>query len=202
MLFRSFTSILSNERYHNTFQIREKETNDFYFEDLELHTIELKKFCQHNNEELSDIVAKVKNALDMWVAFLTRHDLFNKDHLPASLDTPALKKALEVLEIMNFAPEERQAYEERLKWFRIETNTLKKYESKGFEKGLEEGRAEGLEEGRAEGLEEGIEKGKLETFQAITLALSLFKEGKNLEQISQLTGLSLAELENLKKQIH
>ena len=93
----NFTSIPSVDKYHNIFHIRERESSLLYFKDLELHTIELKKFSENGNEELSDIVAKVKTSLDMWVAFLTRHDLLNKEHLPQELDNPALKKALNVL---------------------------------------------------------------------------------------------------------
>lgn len=58
--------------------------------------------------------------------FLTRNDLLNKDNLPKELDNKDLKKALTVLEVMNFSEEERNAYEDRLKWLRIEANTLKK----------------------------------------------------------------------------
>jgi len=78
----NFTSIPSAKKYHNVFHVKEKESGLSYFKDLELHTIELKKFSENPREELKDIVAKVKNALDIWVAFLTRHDLLNKDHLP------------------------------------------------------------------------------------------------------------------------
>ena len=127
----NFTSIPEVDKYHNVFHITEKDTGLLYFKDLELHTIELKKFTKNSREDLNDIVAKVKNSLDIWVAFLTRHDLLNKDNLPSALDNPALKKALNVLDIMNFKPDEREAYEEHLKWLRIEANTLKKYESKG-----------------------------------------------------------------------
>ena len=43
------------------------------------------------------------------------------------------------------------------------------------------------EQFRQEGFKKGIEKGKLETFKAITLALHLFKEGKSLIQTSEAT---------------
>ena len=43
----------------------------------------------------------------MWVTFLTRNDLLDSNNLPAKLNDPALKKALNVLEVMNFNPEER-----------------------------------------------------------------------------------------------
>ena len=101
----NFTSIPEVDKYHNVFHITEKETGFLYFKDLELHTIELKKFSQDSHAKLADLVGLVKTSLDMWVAFLTRHDLLNKEHLPLGLDDPALRKALDVLEVMNFVPE-------------------------------------------------------------------------------------------------
>ena len=92
--------------------------------------------------------------MDIWSAFLTRHDLLNSDNLPQSLDTPELKKALKVLNVMNFTDEEREAYEDHLKWLRIESNTLKKYE----EKYREEGREEGLKKAKKEDSKEGVKK--------------------------------------------
>src|ERR1700749_4940900 len=40
----NFNSIPSLQSYHNVFDIREQKTGLLYFKDLELHTIELKKF--------------------------------------------------------------------------------------------------------------------------------------------------------------
>ena len=172
------------DKYHNVFHITEKETGLMYFKDLELHTIELKKFTKHSRENLKDLIAKVKNSLDIWLAFLTRHDLLNKDNLPSVLDNPALKKALNVLDIMNFKPDEREAYEEHLKWLRIEANTLKKYESKGFS----EGKAQGIEEGKAQGIEEGKVLGVQE--RNAEIAANLLKRGIPLSTIAAVTGLS------------
>jgi predicted transposase/invertase (TIGR01784 family) len=101
----NFTSIPFVKKYHNVFHIKEKESGITYFKDLELHTIELKKFTDNSNETLADIVAKVKNALDVWLAFLTRNDLLNKDHLPKELDDPSLAKAIDVLDVMNLNKE-------------------------------------------------------------------------------------------------
>ena len=134
----NFTSIPEVKKYHNVFHVTEKETGLQYFKDLELHTIELKKFSSDSNEELADIVSKVKNALDMWLAFLTRNDLFTIDNLPKELNDTNLRKAINVLSVMNFTPQEREAYEEHLKWFRDEASALKKHEQKGREKGREE----------------------------------------------------------------
>jgi predicted transposase/invertase (TIGR01784 family) len=175
----NFTSIPEVEKYHNVFDIREKESGLVYFKDLELHTIELKKFSDNAKEELSDIVLKVKNTLDMWVAFLTRHDLLEVKSLPKGLDDTNLKKAITVLEVMNFTAEEREAYENHLKWLMIEANTLKKAEARA--------KAEGLAEGKAEEKEE--------------IALNLLKKGLSDALISSATGLSIDELLNLKKKL-
>ena len=138
----NFTSIPSVKKCHNVFHITEKESGVHYFKNLELHTIELKKFSENPREDLADITNKVKNALDMWMAFLTRNDLLNKDHLPPELDNAALKKALAVLDVMNFSPEERELYEGQLKWMRVEASTLKKYKDDGFKEGREKEKEE------------------------------------------------------------
>ena len=90
----NFTSIPQATNYHNVFHITEKENGFTYFKDLELHTIELNKFTNDSSEELKDIVAKTRTALDIWVAFLTRHDLLTADRLPKELDDENLKKSI------------------------------------------------------------------------------------------------------------
>jgi len=127
----NFTSIVETNKYHNIFHIKEKDTGFEYFKDLELHTIELKKFSGSTSQELCDLLSKINTSLDIWVAFLTRHDLLNKDDLPKKLNQRYLQKALTVLGVMNFTPEEREAYEGTLKWFQVEANTLKKAEARG-----------------------------------------------------------------------
>ncbi|MGC1183396.1 Rpn family recombination-promoting nuclease/putative transposase, partial [Legionella sp.] len=122
----NFTSIPESDKYHNVFHIVEKENGLKYFKDLELHTIELKKFADSVSNELSDVIAKIKTSLDIWVAFLTKYSLLDKDNLPESLEeNTGLKKALNVLEVMNFNEAEREDYENHLKWLQIQTNTIR-----------------------------------------------------------------------------
>jgi len=141
----NFTSIPKAKDYHNVFHITEKNEGFTYFEDLELHTIELNKF----------------------IAFLTRHELLNIDSLPDNLNNPNLQKAMKVLDVMNFSVEEREAYEDHLKWLRIEANTLKKAEAKG------------------------IFIGKTE------VALALLSKGLDSNLISEATGLTLQQVNEL-----
>jgi predicted transposase/invertase (TIGR01784 family) len=180
----NFTSIVEAKNYHNVFHITEKENGFAYFKDLELHTIELNKFTSNSNEELQDIVAKTRTALDVWVAFLTRHDLLKADRLPKELDNDTLKKALHVLDILNFSEEERELYEDHLKWLRIEANTLKK----ATEKAKEEGIAQGISIGKQEGIEEGIKK----------TAINMLNQKLDDKLISSVTGLTLEEILKLK----
>ena len=168
----NFTSIPNVTKYHNVFHIVEKDSDLLYFKDLELHTIQLNNFTDNSYEELPDILKKVKNSLDMWTAFLTRHDLLNKDNLPKELDNVALKKALTVLDVMNFTDEEREAYEDHLKWLRIEANTLKKQ------------------------LEKGIAKGRYE--ERISMAKEMLLNNEPMQKIIKYTKLSKSQIENLK----
>jgi predicted transposase/invertase (TIGR01784 family) len=172
----NFTSITGTERYHHAFHLVDEKTGLRYFKDIELHTIELNKFTRNSDDDLNSLVAKIKDALDIWIAFLTRNELLDPTNLPKALDTPDLKKALTVLEVMNFSPIEREAYEEHLKWFRIEANTLKKAEAKAREEGREEGKAE----------------------EKMALVRNSLKAGLTLETISSITGLSIKEIEKLK----
>ena len=179
----NFTSIPQAQNYHNVFHITEKENGFAYFKDLELHTIELNKFTCDSSEELQDIVAKTRNVLDMWLTFLTRHDLLKADKLPKELDNDKLKKALKVLDVLNFSEEERELYEDHLKWLRIEANTLKKTAEKAL--------AEGISIGEARGIEKGVEK----------TAINMLKQKLDNKLISSVTGLSLEELAKLKSRI-
>ena len=133
----NFTSIPEMDKYHNVFHITEKDSGLAYFKDLELHTIELNKFTHKSDDQLSDLVDKVKTSLDMWSAFLTRNDLLDPANLPQGLNNDKLKKALNVLDVMNFSSQEREAYEDRLKWFLTEASSLEKAKEEGITQGIE-----------------------------------------------------------------
>jgi len=173
----NFTSIPKSEKYHNAFSITEKETGLHYFKQLELHTIELKKFTDQLGKEFEDIGSKIQTSLDLWSAFLTRNDLLSTAKLSRSLDDAPIKKAIEVLNVMNFTKEEREAYEDHLKWLRIEANSLKKAEEKGVAKGMEKGRKE----------------------EKLEIARNMLNESLPIEKIAALTGLTEKEVKNLQK---
>lgn len=191
----NFTSIPDAPKYHNVFRITERDSNIVYFKDLELHTIELNKFTPDAKKDLSETLAKVKNSLDMWTAFLTRHDLLKIDDLPPELNSKEIKKALNLLNVMNFTEQERNAYEDHLKWLRIEGNTLEKAQADGFKQGKEEGREEGevigLKKGREEGKEEGVEEGR------IIIAKKMLAKNRPIDEIIDFTGLTVQQIKEL-----
>jgi len=203
----NFTSIPDSEKYHNVFRITEDKKGFFYFKDLELHTIELKKFSGRESNILDDLLTQIHTALDLWVAFLTRHDLLKTQNNHES----HLQKAFDVLEVMGFTDEEREAYEGRLKWFQIEASTLGKAEERGEERGIaigqERGIAIGQERGIAIGQERGIvigqqqgiaigeERGKREQMERMVINLLLEKADFHL--ICQISGLSKEEVKKI-----
>jgi predicted transposase/invertase (TIGR01784 family) len=180
----NFNCILESEKYHNLFQLKEIENGIHYFTDIELHTIELKKFNNNPSEDKTSLLLKIRNSLDMWVAFLTRHDLLKVDALPQDLDSKPLVKAYNVLNSINFSPEEREFYESRLKWIRLEAGVLKQAEEKSFQIG------------KAEGLAEGELRAKVQ------LAKELIKKRvADLQLIAELTGLPQEDLKTIQNEI-
>ncbi|MGI6140079.1 MAG: hypothetical protein ACOYI9_13760 [Candidatus Hydrogenedentales bacterium] len=87
--------------------------------------------------------------------------------------------------IAAFTKEERDAYEQSVKTLRDNTNII----DYAHEEGREKGRAEGREEGRAEGRAETIIEKDRE------FVLRLFNRSYDTATISDLTGLSLKEVQ-------
>ena len=175
----NFTSIPKAEQYHNIFHLKEKHNNLHYFNDIELHTIELDKFDAGLPKPLNEFVKKIQTSLDLWSSFLTRYDLLQIESLPSEINKPELKKALTILQQINFTEAEHDAYEDRLKWLRDETSTLEKK----FNDGIAEGEA----------------KGKAEN--SIAIAKKMLSEQLEISLIHKCTDLPLQQIESLKSQI-
>ena len=172
-------SIFETKKYHNKFILKEQIEDFVFFKDIELHTIELSKFTDnHPEQDLHTFVQKVRSVLDIWSAFLTKYDLLNPEALPAQIDMPELKKALGVLEHINMKEEEREAYENRLKWYRIQKNSLKKQ----FHDGVAIGKAEGKAEEKLE------------------MARKLLNHGMALDDIIKISELTYSQLNELVSQ--
>lgn len=88
------------------------------------------------------------------------------------------------------------SYESSLKHKRdaesVFNSALRSGEALGHAKGLEKGLEKGLKEGRAKGRAEGEHK------QAIESARKMLNKGYSKEDISEISGLSIEEIEKLK----
>ena len=98
-----------------------------------------------------------------------------------------IKEAIETLEEISSDEEKERIAELRQKYIMDRYSETKT----AMEKGLKEGR----EEGREEGIKEGKEKGKEE--RNIEIAKKLKKKGMTLEEIAEITELSIETISNL-----
>ena len=73
--------------------------------------------------------------------------------------------------------------------------TYKTAKNIGREEGVREGRAQGLKEGIKEGLKEGIKAGRAEECRG--MAIKMKQNGLDIMLISQITGLSEEEINQL-----
>lgn len=90
-----------------------------------------------------------------------------------------------------------EAYQSSLKIFRNNHNIYKS----NIERALEEGEEIGIKKGRKEGEKLGIEKGREEVKgeEKNEIALRLIAEGLDNDFIHRITGLSIEEIERLRK---
>lgn len=102
-----------------------------------------------------------------------------------------LLRLLEKAKVAALSDEEYLRYEASMKYLEDEIDM----ESHGFELGMEKGREEGMEEGMKKGMAEGVEKG--EHNKSIQIAKSMKDKGFDIATISELTKLSLEEIETL-----
>jgi len=151
------------------------EGEEHYHNTYKLHNTKSKNVFLDDLEihfiELTKYHKELKNLLDKWVLFLKEVNLFKE--LPKELEEiDTIKKAVEVLEHMSLTEEERDAYEARLGWLWDEELALEKAEKKGIEKGREK--------------------------EKIEIAKKLLLANVDINIISQSSGLSLEEIEEIK----
>jgi predicted transposase/invertase (TIGR01784 family) len=125
--------------------------------DLKFIYIELPKFKKQEDE--------LETQFDKWL-YVFRH-LSNLQDRPKKLQDRIFQKLFEAAEIARFTPEERNAYEDSLKYYRDLKNVV--------------------DTSREEGVLEGIEK----------IAKKMKEKGMSNAEISELTGLNDDEISKL-----
>ncbi len=166
-------NLLNNDRYHNHYLFKENETNEIYTDLMQIHIIELPKFNKKPSE--------IKDELESWVEFLKEPSVEVVDML--SKKVPEIIEAFEVLKIVSSNEETRRDAEIRIKAMSDKASSLAGAKEEGIQQGLQQG------------LQQGTIQGKLE------IILNMLKNQLDDETISKLTGISLEEIREMKKQL-
>ncbi|MEG4328864.1 Rpn family recombination-promoting nuclease/putative transposase [Microcoleus sp. herbarium5] len=164
-----------------------KEKNclfDYVDPEIELIFIELPKF----NKQLDDL----ETLTDKWIYFMKNAP--SLEIVPSTMETVSeIQQAFAIANETNLNPEELADLEEREMFILDQQGVL----LKGIEKGIAQGREQGIAEGREEGREEGVALGMRE--KALEIARQLLNVLDN-QTISQTTGLSVEDIQNLRKE--
>ena len=151
-------------------ELKDQECRVFY-DKLKFIYIELPKFTKTIDE--------LQNHFEQWL-FVLKH-LPDLEYQPSSLQDNVFKQLFDTAQITNLSPEDRQAYENSLKYYRDMVGVV------------ETARREGIQKGVQEGIEQGIEQGRRS--ERLTIAQAMKAAGNSDELIVQITGLSLEDLE-------
>ena len=172
----------TDEWYHHYRSVNVKDTNKV-LPGLELIFLELPKFKPQTTEHRRMGV--------LWLRFLREIDEKSVDVPEDFTNDPYLSQALEIAQESGYTAAELDTYDRYWDAVRVEKTVARDAKEIGFTPGREEGRVEGRVEGRAEGVAEATE----------TFAIRMIKKGSPLQDISEMTGLSLDDLHSLASKI-
>ena len=163
------------EKYHTKWNIREEEYRSIILTDrLELHIIELEKL-EKVNEKTKD-----EEELLNWCKFIKFPEKVEESII---MKNEEIKKAKEQLDKISQDENERRLAELREKAVRDEMAIR--------DSGIKEGYKKGLEDGEKKGEEKGFIEGK------INIAKNMLKANIDKKNISELTGLTIEQIENI-----
>lgn len=172
------------------FSFREVETNMEYGRQLNLVFLQLPWFSddvEDCNTELDKIMFSLKNM----------ERIQNMQEIPFSKqEGDFYSRIAQASRYSALSEEERLEYDRYMKYENDRLLEQQWAREEGFEEGYQDGHAKGIAQGIAQGivqgLEEGAEKAKMED------AKKMIELGLDLSLISEITGLSLEKLSNIK----
>ena len=116
-------------------------------------------------------------------------------------DIPELRKAFEIANEANLAPDELEDLEKREMFIQDQRGAMTKATRIGMEQGIEQGIKQGIKQGIEQGVEQGIEQGK-QQFQQFIVSLLESRLGPLWPEIkTRISQLSAEQLDNLGKSI-
>ena len=162
-------NLLNHDKFHSVYRLKDCETNEELTDVMELHFIELKKIKDVQHAE------EVKTKLEAWLYFINQPD----SELVQELEKIEvdIKEAKAELIRLSGDRKERERYEKRRESRLNEISALSYAEEKGIQKGIEQ----------------GVKQEK------IGIAKNAIKNGFDNETIIKLTGLSMEEVNLIRK---
>uniref|UniRef100_UPI0005609A72 Rpn family recombination-promoting nuclease/putative transposase n=1 Tax=Oceanospirillum beijerinckii TaxID=64976 RepID=UPI0005609A72 len=174
-IFDDETPATRNDVVHHV-QLKDQHNQTFY-DKLTFIYLTLPNFTKTEDE--------LESLQDKWF-YLFRH-LHELEEIPPRLREKVFLSLFEKANIAQFQPEERQAYESSLKYYRDLKNVIDT----------------ARDEGREEGEQIGYEKAQSEAHQKIALAvMNLVKLGLPDQQVAEAFQLSVDEIQEIKKSYH
>jgi predicted transposase/invertase (TIGR01784 family) len=165
--------------------LADRDTHETFSDKLRFIFIELPSFHKEESECETDF--------ERWIYVLKNMDTLKR--MPFKARKSVFEKLEKIVDIASLTKEERMKYDESIKVFRDQLATISFAEEKGWRKGLERGMEEGMEKGMEKGMKKGVEKGMKE--KSWEIARNLKKLGVSTDTISQASGLSVEEIENI-----
>lgn len=184
---------------------------DFIFDDADrndvIHTVQLQNqknqvfydkltFIYITLPNFTKTLDELTTLQDKWF-FVFRH-LPELDTIPAALQESIFEKLFHITELIAFKPQERDAYQASLKYYRDLKNVIDTAYDDGVSDGFEKGIEQGIEQGFEKGIEQGREEERATAYQQrLNTAKNLKQLGISNEQIAQATGLPMAAITDL-----
>ncbi|PPS22621.1 Rpn family recombination-promoting nuclease/putative transposase [Brachyspira murdochii] len=173
---------------HSCYMLYEMNNKKLLTDHLQIHIIELKKFKKNS----------LSKDLNYWLK------IFTSKNLEASMSEIVKEKPImeEVQKKYNNFVKSRlmmMEYEKKEAYLYGNQIMLDEERRLGIEEGIKKGKEEGIREGIEQGIEKGIEQGieKGIEKEKYSLARNMKNKNMDLNLISELTGLSIKEIEKL-----
>ena len=163
------------ETYYHYYRMVHVEHTEKIIDGLHLVFVELPKFTPHTYTE--------KKMQVLWLRYLTEIEESTRNAPQELLDNPDISKALTVVEESAYTDEQLLGYDKFWDIIRTERTIFNSAVRRGREKGFAEGRAEGFAEGERE--------------KALAIAWKMKEKGLPPEDIRDMTGLSIEEIDRL-----
>ena len=167
-----------NSNVHSCYMIYDTKNKNLLTDHLQIHMIELKKFKFKDNNLPKD--------LNCWLGFFTNKDM-----------EAYMSEIVKEKPIMEEAHKRYNNFiRSRLMMTEYEKKELYQYDKQisledKRREGIKEGMKKGIEKGKLEGIKEGIEK------RNYTIAKDMKSKNMDINLISEITGLTLEEIEKL-----